>query len=348
MELEDRLRLSYYREIASISPSHGVLLAQHTETGKIFVLKHLRVYDRRVYDYLRTVCPSGVPHIYDLIEADGTLCVVEEYISGKSLREVLDEKGSFTETEAIGIIDQVCNILQPFHQQAPPIVHRDIKPENIFLDEHGQLFLVDFNAAKECDSDKSRDTVLFGTAGYAAPEQYGFGASTPAADIYSLGVLLRVLLTGDSEQQNTISKNTEAVIKRCTHLDPSDRYRTMEELRKALPGIRKESTVRSWLPPGIRNRKPTIVVLSSLWYFLIILLSAALVVENATTYELWVNRASCFILFLSETLWIGNYRNVWSYLPLSASKNRTLRILGIILWAFVLFCIVMALCVALE
>ncbi|MCI6594068.1 MAG: hypothetical protein MSJ87_02280 [Firmicutes bacterium] len=78
----------------------------------------------------------------------------------------------------------------------PPIVHRDIKPSNIILTEDGRIVLIDLNAARLDDKNRSHDTQLIGTAGFAAPEQYGFAASSPRADLYAAGILMRVLLTG--------------------------------------------------------------------------------------------------------------------------------------------------------
>ena len=78
----------------------------------------------------------------------------------------------------------------------PPIVHRDIKPSNIILTEDGRIVLIDLNAARLNDKNRSHDTQLIGTAGFAAPEQYGFAASSPRADLYAAGILMRVLLTG--------------------------------------------------------------------------------------------------------------------------------------------------------
>lgn len=78
----------------------------------------------------------------------------------------------------------------------PPIVHRDIKPSNIILTEDGRIVLIDLNAARLDDKNRSHDTQLIGTAGFAAPEQYGFAASSPRADLYAAGILTRVLLTG--------------------------------------------------------------------------------------------------------------------------------------------------------
>lgn len=78
----------------------------------------------------------------------------------------------------------------------PPIVHRDIKPSNIILTEDGRIVLIDLNAARLDDKNRSHDTQLIGTAGFAAPEQYGFAASSPRADLYAAGILMRMLLTG--------------------------------------------------------------------------------------------------------------------------------------------------------
>lgn len=77
----------------------------------------------------------------------------------------------------------------------PPIVHRDIKPSNIILTEDGRIVLIDLNAARLDDKKRSHDTQLIGTAGFAAPEQYGFATSSPRADLYAAGILTRVLLT---------------------------------------------------------------------------------------------------------------------------------------------------------
>ena len=75
--------------------------------------------------------------------------------------------------------------------QIAPIIHRDIKPSNIMITEQNHVVLLDFNAAKLYTNASTNDTVLLGTKGYAAPEQYGFGSSSPQTDIYAIGVLIK-------------------------------------------------------------------------------------------------------------------------------------------------------------
>ena len=78
--------------------------------------------------------------------------------------------------------------------QIPPIIHRDIKPSNIIITAYNRAVLLDFNAAIYYSCQSTEDTILLGTQGYASPEQYGFGSSSPQTDIYSMGILFRELL----------------------------------------------------------------------------------------------------------------------------------------------------------
>lgn len=152
MELQTRLRLSFYREIADINTAHHIRLVQHTVSGKIFVKKELSIYDLQVFQYLMTENILGTPKIEELIEEGNTLYVIEEYISGNSLEEILANEGTFSEEKAADYILRICRILQPLHQQHPPMVHRDLKPSNLILTYDGRLVLVDFNSAKSYHS----------------------------------------------------------------------------------------------------------------------------------------------------------------------------------------------------
>ena len=139
---------------------------------------------------------SGIPQIFYCAEENGTLILIEEYIKGSSLSKILDSSDFFSETEAAALIIRLCDILSPLHSLNPPVIHRDIKPTNILISSDGVPKLIDFNAAKQVLSEKTRDTILMGTVDYAAPEQYGFRQSDPRTDIYALGVLLNRILIG--------------------------------------------------------------------------------------------------------------------------------------------------------
>lgn len=340
MKLETQLRLSYYKKIAIVDEERDVQLVQHTESGKVFVLKALHIYDAGVFSYLMENPSKGTPSIIELIEDDDTLYVIEEYISGNSLREILQSSGPLSIEEAVEYIDQLCNILCPLHRLNPPIVHRDIKPSNLIVTPDGVVVLIDFNSAKESECCKNQDTVLIGTAGYAAPEQYGFSVSKPTTDIYALGVLLNELMTGQLPNQELYKGPLEPVIRKCTQMDPGQRYQTVDQLQQALRQVLPKSKVkpgfRGWLPPGFRSSNPWIAAAASLWYLFFTALSLSLELEDAHGAELTLNRGFLLFLFLSETLLIGNYRNIWAQLPLAKSEKLLIKTAGILLWSFLL------------
>ena len=124
-------------------------------------------------------------------------------------------------------------------------------------------------------------------------------------------------------------------------MDPSNRYQSVDDLLLgidvAMGGYTTgRTTLRSWLPPGFRSKNVWIILLSALWYMFITYISFSMEVENATEGELLMERTFSFVIFLSGTLWLGNYRNVWRLFPLSRSRNVFLRTLGIIIWGIVL------------
>ncbi len=99
--------------------------------------------------------------------------------------------------EVLDIGVQLCNVLNYLHTRQPPIIFRDLKPDNVLRTADGQLYLIDFGIARHFKPGQARDTIAFGSPGYAAPEQYGKAQTGPSADIYSLGVILHQMLTGD-------------------------------------------------------------------------------------------------------------------------------------------------------
>ena len=340
MDLENELKLSYYKEIADIDAPHGVKLVQQVESGKLFVKKTLDVYDRRVFGYLQAHPVKGTPSIAELVEEGGRLYVIEAYIAGDCLRTRLDQNGPLPEREAVRYVDQLCGILHSLHSFSPPIVHRDIKPENLIVTPEGTLYLIDFNSAKFSVEGGNRDTVLIGTVGYAAPEQYGFQASSPATDIYAMGVLLNEFLTAKLPGEKRYGGSLGAIVDKCLQMDPGKRYLSVDKLQSALRRERiSEKKVaqgfRGYLPPGFRGKNPLVIFFAVIWYAFYLAMGVTLE-TTGSLYELVLDRIAFTTYFTLATLFVGNYRNIWMCFPLVRNRNVAARILGLVLWTALL------------
>ena len=130
--------------------------------------------------------------------------LVMDFIEGTALEKHLENMpgGRLPLEEVLDIGALLCNVLVYLHGRTPPVIFRDLKPANVILTVDGHLALIDFGIARRFKPGQQKDTMIFGSPGYAAPEQYGKAQTTPRADIYSLGALLHQLLTGDDPSQN--------------------------------------------------------------------------------------------------------------------------------------------------
>lgn len=141
---------------------------------------------------------ENLPRIYEHFEEDGRWYLVMDYIEGETLEEHFSKSrdGSLPLVMALKIALQLCEVLDYLHTRQPPIIFRDLKPANVILTPAGDLFLIDFGIARHFKPGQAKDTIAFGSPGYAAPEQYGKAQTTPRADIYSLGAILHQMLSG--------------------------------------------------------------------------------------------------------------------------------------------------------
>lgn len=335
MDYSQRLSISYYKTIAALNEEHQVFLVQHLQTQKIYVKKVMDFYNKNIYLQLMNSPIPGTANIVELYEENNRLTVIEEYISGDSLEELVSS-GKLTQDKVFRYILELCDIVEHLHSINPPVIHRDIKPSNILITKHDHVVLLDFNAAKFFEKQNDSDTVLLGTKGYAAPEQYGFGSSSIRTDIYSIGVLMDTLTSTDSEKKQKWS----AIIIKCMQMNPEDRFQSIAELKKTLinaeqPTLKSTKKNRrldsSFLPPGYRTRKPWKMILATLVYFFIIELSLFLTVENVSGANLFIERIACFFLFISNIFCLFNYRNIHQRMPLCRKNNPVLYILGVAL-----------------
>lgn len=181
--------------------------------------------------------------VYDFGEADGMLFIIMEYVSGKSLFHSAHGL-AVDQAEAVSIVIGVCHGLAHAHENG--ILHRDIKPSNILLDASASPKIGDFGLARALEREIKEGEQIFGTPGYTAPE-----VLTPPftfdhrADIFSVGVMLHELLTGQlpgegsasASQTSGCTRLLDAVIFRATHPDPNYRFRSAEEMATELTKI---------------------------------------------------------------------------------------------------------------
>jgi serine/threonine protein kinase len=200
-----------------------------------------------------------VPKFRERFEQDHRLFLVEDYVAGKTYRDLLVERQAtretFTETEALQLLHSLLPVLDHIHSRG--IIHRDISPENIILRDSDRLpVLIDFGVVKELatrlqTTDYNPNVTSVGKLGYSPSEQMQTGQAYPSSDLYALAVTIIVLLTSKEpgelfdETQLTwnwhrwvrVSPQFAQVINRMLHPLPSDRYQSASEVMQALQFI---------------------------------------------------------------------------------------------------------------
>ena len=196
-------------------------------TGEDAFMKIITQIDENYFPPYSTLKKISHPILAKIFycTSDGTVCV-EEFIEGKTFREIINEKNFFDEGFAEDFLVQICDGLKILHENN--IIHRDIKPENLILKADGKIKLIDFDIARIFKNYKTRDTKKFGTYGYAAPEQYGFGQTDARSDIYALGQTFKEFL--GENYHGSLTK----ILSKCIEYDPKNRFQNVDELKAAL------------------------------------------------------------------------------------------------------------------
>jgi serine/threonine protein kinase len=199
----------------------------------------------------------NLPHIYEQFEEAGRWYLVMEFIEGETLETRLSRAPAglpIDETLQIGL--QLSKALSYLHSRTPPIIFRDLKPANIMLTPEGQVYLIDFGIARLFKPGQTKDTEAFGSAGYAAPEQYGKAQTTAQSDIYGLGATLYHLLSGDDPSNHPFlfkplslpaAPALAALIMQMLEQDKTKRPADMLAIERALQRIADElATGQKW------------------------------------------------------------------------------------------------------
>lgn len=191
----------------------------------------------------------NLPSIYEQFSEVGRWYLVMDFIEGETLEDHVkkDPQGHLSVKETLQIGIQLCTVLAYLHSRQPPVIFRDLKPSNIMLTLEGHLYLIDFGIARHFKPGQQKDTIAFGSPGYAAPEQYGKAQTAPQSDIYSLGATLHHLLSGSDPSQSpfvfaplsnaTVPIELTTLILRMVKTEANQRPTTVAEVKQELERI---------------------------------------------------------------------------------------------------------------
>ena len=196
----------------------------------------------------------NIVNVYDVAEDRGLYYIVMELVEGITLKDYIQKKGKLTPKEVIGITLQVCAGIEAAHSNN--IIHRDVKPQNIIISKEGKVKVTDFGIAKATSSNTISTNVM-GSVHYTSPEQARGGFSDAKSDIYSLGITMYEMITGElpfdgdstvsialkhlqedilppSEHVEDIPRSLEQIILKCTQKSADRRYTNVSQLIRDL------------------------------------------------------------------------------------------------------------------
>jgi len=225
------------------------------------------------------VTHRNVIRIYDLGEGDGVKFITMEYIEGRDLRSLIHERKNFPPQEAVRIMQQVCLALDAAH--IVDVIHRDLKPQNVMLDQSGRVLVMDFGLARTLEGDgMTQSGALVGTMEYMSPEQALAQNLDQRSDLFSAGLILYELLTGQtpfraesalaslikrtqeraapiSDFDPSIPSNLTKIVSKCLERDPNLRYQSAKELLADLDGWQGQAAAATLQFPAVRRWAPS-------------------------------------------------------------------------------------------
>src|SRR5579872_873028 len=204
----------------------------------------------------RQATHKNVIRIFDLGDADGVKFITMEFVEGRDLRALIQEKKKFSPEEAVEIMQQVCQALEAAHSVG--VIHRDLKPQNIMREDSGRILVMDFGLARTMEGDGMTQVgALVGTMEYMSPEQALAKELDQRSDLFTAGLILYELLTGKmpfkaesalaslikrtqeravpvSDHDETIPGALTGIVSKCLETDPNLRYQSATEMLRDL------------------------------------------------------------------------------------------------------------------
>lgn len=217
--------------------------------------KFIRRFQREALS-VSNLSHQNIVEVYDVGEEDGEYYIVMEYLSGKTLKQLLKKRETLTLTEVIDIMSQITDGIS--HAHSSYIIHRDIKPQNIMIEDNGLIKITDFGIAMALNATQLTQTnSVMGSVHYLPPEQASGKNSTIKSDIYSIGILMYELITGNvpfkgdnaveialkhmkekipsiRKQNPAIPQSVENILLRATAKNPRNRYESAKQMHEDL------------------------------------------------------------------------------------------------------------------
>lgn len=305
------------------------------DRGTFFVCKAIKPEDLQLYKTLVEVNSPYIAHVYDVTVLEDRLSVVQEYVQGETLEEYLQEYGPLTEAEVFQIVLEVLDGLAQMHEKG--IVHRDLTPKNIIMTRDKHVKVIDFGISRVEKQGASKDTEFLGTAGFAAPEQYGFRQTSPRTDIYAVGVLMNYMLTLNFPNEELATGKLRPVIQKCTKMDESDRYQTVEDVQRSLillmnPEARQTASKKKMdhpnAIPGYRYNILWVNVLASIYYVIAgLIVLGSCFIGAFSLYERIISPVVFALILLAPIPILFNYRNWLEKFPMTKGRSLGAKIL---------------------
>lgn len=326
-------------------------LAQDEVTGKVFVKKYISVENVAVYQRLKEMSSPHLVRIFHIARKGRGAFVIMEYVGGQTVEVRLKEQGSFSQEDTMAYVRQLLEGLETIHRDS--IIHRDINPKNLLISTDEVLKILDFDIGRFYRSSQGCDTELLGTAGYAAPEQFGFAQSDKRTDLYAAGVLMNEMLTGELPSARMYENGKPAqIIQKCIHIDPEKRYQTAAEILRDLPDPAADAAPlpadaadtapgydEQSIWPGFRTGVRPKQIAASAYYILMGIYSVASITECAKTFQAAVLETLAVAIYIWLAVFLPlNFCHWMERFPVVRRLQRIGRILlGVALWV-VLFC----------
>jgi eukaryotic-like serine/threonine-protein kinase len=290
----------------------AVYKARDTELERLVALKlirpdlasHPEILRRFKQELIlaREVTHRNVIRIFDLGQAHGIKFITMEYVEGRDLRGLLQEKGKMTAEEAVPIVIQIASALDAAHTAG--VVHRDLKPQNTMVDKDGRVYVMDFGIARSLETPGMTQTgALMGTPEYMSPEQAKGEKVDARSDLFALGIIFYEMLTGTSPfkaetAMATMFKRTKEratplsqlnigapgvisdIVTKCLEMEPEQRYQSARAIVDDLELWKGGGAPRGTIIPTtrrVRNAPPyqkgiaigaVVVILGAGAYFL--------------------------------------------------------------------------------